>query len=256
MCILFAALQCHPEYPLVLVANRDEFYTRPSANAQFWLPERQLLAGQDRLQLGTWLGVDREGRVAALTNLRNGIKEKKQGRSRGDLVLRAITKPATVEDYLTHHAHQYNGFNLMFGDASGLKLFNSESRALLSLAPGYHAICNGPIEQKWPKMAQGERALEALLSTQATINIDALLALMTDTSIAPDEQLPATGVSLEWERKLASIFVQTEHYGTRCTSVLLVAKNGRMTFHERRYNQHGLVAGDSRFYWHNASELL
>ncbi|GLP97814.1 NRDE family protein [Paraferrimonas sedimenticola] len=252
MCILFVALNQHPDYSLLVCANRDEFHQRPSLPAHFW-PERHLLAGQDLQQGGTWLGVNSKGQFAALTNLRQGLAQDSSKRSRGDLVLQALSgDQGKVAQSLRTQADQYNGFNLVFSHHSqsgdiALTSFNSHLNQLQSLSSGCHAICNGPINQAWPKMAKGERALEDLLKDAHPLEPEALFALMQDKQVAPDELLPDTGVGLEWERRLSPIFIQGAQYGTRCTSLYWQDKQGNREFWERRYDAQGQTLGTSRF---------
>ncbi|NMH66217.1 NRDE family protein [Shewanella salipaludis] len=247
MCILFIALKMHPRYPLVLCANRDEFHHRPTAPAHFWPPEHRLLAGRDLQAGGTWLGVNRDGDIAALTNIRAPTQQDGM-RSRGELVTQALTQPSLMTDaWLQAHSQDYNPFNLVFGRNGQLQCFNSQSGQLQALSPGFHAISNGALDDIWPKMAKGQQALERLISSRDELNLDTMLALMQDETRARDEELPSTGIDLEWERRLSAIYIKHPDYGTRSTSLVLQDVQGRMDFTEVRYDGKGRKLGREHF---------
>lgn len=246
MCILFIALQQHPDYPLILCANRDEYHHRPTAAAHFWPTEPQLLAGKDLSAGGSWLGVNRRGDLAALTNIRAPHLIRDDCRSRGELVIKALQSPMTPT-WLLQHRQDYNPFNLVFGSAAGLFCCNSLSGEILPLTAGFHAVSNGALDDIWPKMAQGTRALQQLVGAEQPLDTEALLALMRDATEADEAQLPATGIEPEWERKLSAIFIRHPQYGTRSTTLVLQHRTGIMQFIEVRYNSAGRELGQEKF---------
>lgn len=247
MCILFIGLNCHATYDLIVCANRDEFHHRATAPADFWPPSKQLLAGKDLLAGGTWLGLNQKGQVAALTNIRDPQGQSDNMRSRGDLVVKALTSTTISPDWLRQHSKAYNPFNLVFPHQHQLCCYHSATHQLTTLADGFHAISNGAMDDKWPKMAKGEQALEAYIQQNQTISIDDLLSIMQDESQPTDDQLPETGVSLEWERRLSSIYIRHPEYGTRSTSVILRSRQGHCQFVEVRYDGKGRQLGRQVF---------
>ncbi|MGS0681073.1 NRDE family protein [Shewanella sp. 125m-7] len=247
MCILFVALQTHPEFPLIICANRDEFHYRPTEAAHFWPSSNKLLAGKDLEAGGTWLGVNQQGKIAGLTNIRAPELNQNDMKSRGELVLKALEGDGITHDWLIRYSRFYNPFNLLFGDENQLQCFDSRSQILSSLTPGFHSISNGALDDIWPKMARGTQAIEHHIGNNTAPDIDALLNIMTDNTQAPDTELPATGVSLEWERHLSSIYIQHEEYGTRSTSIILKDKQGKVHFTEVRYDGKGRNLGRDEF---------
>ncbi|MBI4987442.1 MAG: NRDE family protein [Rhodocyclales bacterium] len=236
MCLILLAWRAHPDYPLVVAANRDEFFARPTAPAAFWPEVPQVLAGRDLEAGGTWLGVARSGRFAALTNYRDPARNKACAPSRGGLVSRFLTGSQSPAAYLTELescADRYNGFNLVFGDPDGLWCFSNCGEGERQLAPGVYGLSNHLLDTPWPKVARGKSALNAALC--ALPNEIPLFTLLRDDSIAPDEALPRTGVSLEWERLLSAAFVRMPGYGTRSSTVLLMDATGNVRFIEQGF---------------------
>lgn len=246
MCILFMALGVNPDYPLILCANRDEYHHRPTAPAHFWPPEQTVLAGQDLLAGGTWLGLNRKGFISALTNIRSPAHHSDNRQSRGELIPRFLGSPNDFPAWLTDHARHYNPFNLVYGQEQDFYCFNSLTPEHVKLTPGCHAISNGAMDDVWPKMAKGQQALEQLV-INGKPDEQALLEIMRDESRPEDNALPSTGVSLEWERRLSSIYIRHQEYGTRSTSLLWQDKHGRIDFCELRYDGKGRNLGIQRF---------
>ncbi len=248
MCILFIALNQHPKYPLIVCANRDEFHHRPTEQAHFWPPENELLAGKDLEAGGTWLGINKQGGFSALTNIRDPLQQQDQMRSRGELVLKALHPDSPLTPtWLSEHSEHYNPFNLIFGNAQSLFCFNSKKRHTTQLTNGFHSISNGAIDDIWPKMAQGAQALKASISQCDDPDIDALLAIMKDETRAKDSELPQTGIDLEWERLLSSIYIKHPEYGTRSTTVIVQDRQQNTHFTEIRYDGKGRNLGRQTF---------
>lgn len=248
MCILFLAIDAHPEYPLIICANRDEFHHRPTAPAHLWPNEDNLIAGKDLQAGGTWLGLSQEGKFAGLTNLRVPALYSEDLKSRGDLVIKSLATNNDMDhDWLKSHTTEYNPFNLIFNSNNQLYCFNSITKESSPLLPGFHAISNGAMDDTWPKMAKGERALEALIQGGDPISIDELILLMKDETQPADDSLPSTGIALEWERRLSSIYICHPEYGTRSTSIILKSSDRQYQFVEVRYDGKGRQLGRQEF---------
>ncbi len=248
MCILFIAIDQHQDHPLVIAANRDEFHVRPTKSAYFWPDHAHMLAGQDLQAGGTWLGINQQGDFAALTNIRDRHYNNPNAKSRGELVSLALQQKQTInEQWLLAHCQDYNPFNLIYSDNNRLVCFNSITKTQVELAAGFHAICNGALDDVWPKMAYGEQLLEQLIAEQQPLSAEHLFAIMQDPSQAPDELLPETGVGLDWERKLSAIFIKSADYGTRSTSVLLKHHSGSTDFYEQSYTPDGSIFNKQHF---------
>lgn len=239
MCILFFAIRQHPDYPLIICANRDEFYQRPTKAMHRW-PDADVIAGKDLKDGGTWLGVNQQGRFAALTNYRQGINQPSDKPSRGVWVQRALTK--TNQQLLAHlqqRSAQYNGFNLVYGDSEQLYCFDSVNQKHQILTSGYHSICNGALDDIWPKMSSGVFHLEQLIAKHQPLCDISLNELMKNSQQAPSDQLPSTGIDQSLEQLLSSIFIQSPNYGTRATTIIKQDKQGRMIISEQSYNNFG-----------------
>jgi uncharacterized protein with NRDE domain len=248
MCILFIALKQHPKYPLIVCANRDEFHHRPTEQAHFWMPENQMLAGKDLQAGGSWLGINRQGNFAALTNFRQPQAQQDGMKSRGELILNALKPqdPITTA-WLREHSQNYNPFNLVFGHRDELYCYRSTDKTLTPLTAGFHSISNGDLDDIWPKMARGTQALEQVISESDEPDIEALLAIMKDETRAEESELPQTGIALEWERLLSSIYIRHREYGTRSTSIILQDHQGHTRFIEVRYDGKGRHLGQQEF---------
>ena len=238
MCLIVFAYDVHPSYRLILAANRDEFYERPSAPADFWEDQPQVLAGRDLKEGGTWLGVTREGKFAAITNYRDPSAFKSNALSRGGLVSRYISGKQNPSHYLEEifpQAGKYNGFNLILGGGSELFVFSNrgEKQKLKSVIYG---LSNHLLNTPWPKVSRGKRFLKAALNKKGNELEEALFDLLADRHIPPDSKLPATGIGLEWERVLSSIFITSPVYGTRSSTILLIGKNNRVKFVEKVFD--------------------
>ena len=250
MCLILLALDTHPDYAIVLAANRDEFYDRPTAPAAFWDDAPGVLAGRDLRAGGTWLGIDRAGRLAAVTNYRQGTRESPAPRSRGHLVGEYLTGRHGAEEHIArvrHDAELYNGFNLICGDANGFVYFSNREGRARALGAGIYGLSNHLLDSPWPKVTAGKSGVTALLSTGGEALLAKLFALLSDRSPAADELLPRTGVSPEWERLLSAAFIASPEYGTRSSTVILVGHDGRAVFVERSFGPGGAPEDEVRF---------
>lgn len=241
MCLILLALDTHPDYALVLAANRDEFYDRPTAGAAFWEEAPWVLAGRDLRAGGTWLGIDRRGRLAAVTNYRQGLRETAAPRSRGHLVSEYLIGQSdgrTHVEQVEREAARYNGFNLIAGDPAALFYFSNREGRIRALGPGVYGLSNHLLDSPWPKVTAGKSGLSALLSGGEQL-LPSLFALLSDRGQAADDLLPRTGVSPEWERLLSAAFIATPGYGTRSSTVVLVGRDRRVVFVERSFGPGG-----------------
>ncbi|MCP4751540.1 MAG: NRDE family protein [Proteobacteria bacterium] len=240
MCLILLAYQVHAKYPLVVAANRDEFYDRPTAPADFWDTHRELLAGRDLQGGGTWLGITRQGRFAALTNFRRPQGPEASAPSRGRIVLDCLAGTESMESYLNQlsdSSARYNGFNLLAGTVDSLVYFANETGKIETVSPGIHGLCNHLLDTPWPKVVRGKTRLSKCLEKESGPDLEELVCLMLDVTPAPDAELPDTGVGLEMESMLSSIFIRSPSYGTRSSTILLVDHKNNVTFLEVTYDE-------------------
>jgi uncharacterized protein with NRDE domain len=250
MCLILFSYRTHPRYSLVLAANRDEFFARPTEPAGFWADTPAILAGRDRQAGGTWMGVHRDGRWAAVTNFRNGARPPPGARSRGDLVaeyLRGKQNAKTYADAILHRQNEFGGFNLLVGNSQGIVFVSSQLPEFLSLGPGLYGLSNHLLDSPWPKVERGKRGLRNLIQALPEMPAEALLELLADRQMADESSLPHTGVNPEWERTLSAAFISAPGYGTRASSVLLMDEAGAVHFRERSFAEQGALLDDRRF---------
>jgi uncharacterized protein with NRDE domain len=244
MCLILLAWRGHSQFPLVLAANRDEYHARPSAAAAWWPGRAEILAGRDLKQGGTWLGVTRSGRFAALTNYRGPAAQRADAPSRGVLVSETLESDRSVFETLVHLRRvgaDYNPFNMIFSDGERLAVFESARGEGRELGPGIFGLSNHLLDTPWPKVANAKLRLAATLSGMG--DEEAILSLLKDDRPAPDAELPSTGVALEWERLLSSAFIRAQDYGTRCSTVLRIDRDGQACFDEWSWDRAGQEIG-------------
>lgn len=252
MCLIAVSWQTDRRYPLALIANRDEAHARPSAAAARDPAHPHVHGGRDLQAGGSWLLVSAHGRMAAVTNVRDGLQAEAAPRSRGALVAQFVEGEADAFAFaasLARSAHEYGRFNLLLWDGAALVFAGNHPRfSTHAVAPGVHAMSNGAFDAPWPKAMHATRALSAWLGrADARADADAmepLFAALADTTRASDALLPETGVGLALERTLSPPFVQGDTYGTRCSSVVLVDTD-RIAFAERRFGPGGVRQGDT-----------
>lgn len=250
MCLILCAWRQHPRYPLVLAANRDEFHQRPSAPLAPW-QQAPILAGRDLSAGGTWLGANRAGWVAAVTNVRGSAPAPASARSRGELPCRFLERgvdAATEAARIHARRTAYNGFNLLLFDTTSLWYVGSAAEeSPRALPAGVYGLSNAGLDTPWPKVSGGKQALREWLDSGA--DASALLPILADRSQPGDGELPDTGVGLALERTLAPRFITGEHYGTRASSIVLADTNGDIRFWERRFGPNGLLLDESGYHW-------
>lgn len=260
MCLIIFAHQALDRYPLVVAANRDEFFTRETAEAAFWSSDHpDVLGGRDLLAGGTWLGLSRQGRFAAVTNIRDPSQLEVKPRSRGELTREFLTGAQSARDYcrdLEQHFDDYAGYNLLVSDGRDLCYVNNLHGRIEVLEPGIYGLSNGLLNNDWPKVRRGRERLASLLEQPELLKTDALLGLMADRQPASDDELPDTGVPLELERKLSSAFIHNPErlYGTRCSSAVILSAEGRHRFSERNFDDQG-ETGSSHYFQFDSPAL-
>ena len=243
MCILFLAINRHPDYPLIIAANRDEYHDRPSQAMHYWPDHPEILAGRDLDKGGSWLGVNHKGSFCAVTNFRTGAPVVPDRQSRGNLVLEFLANDSSgltgddFTEYLKRDSIRFNPFNLIFGNRAAIRIFCSQDHSLKTLTDGYHSVSNGYMDHEWPRMSSGVRKLTETVEKQSPLGIDELNEIMHDQTKARDDQLPDT---------FSSIFIRGEDYGTRTTTCLLYSTQA-ITAHEINYDRQGQSIGNQVF---------
>jgi uncharacterized protein with NRDE domain len=239
MCLLLMAIRAHHRYKALFAANRDEFYDRPTTQAAFWEDAPQVLGGRDLKAGGTWMGVTRSGRIAAVTNFRDPLTYRVDAVSRGELVsdyLRGKERPLSYIGRLSERWHQYNGFNLVLGDWAGLFWCSNRTAKERGLGPGIYGLSNHLLDTPWPKIERGKAGLKDLIEEESELNLERIFALLSDRQEAEEASLPDTGVGLPLERVLSPIFITSPGYGTRSSTILLVDQANQVTFLERTFH--------------------
>lgn len=238
MCLIVFAWQVIPGMPLIAAANRDEFYQRPASAASWWKDRPSVYAGRDLQAGGTWLGVSRNGRFAALTNIRAPVAKRPHAPTRGQLVsnyLDGACSPEAYIDYIRPAAMQYNGFNLIVGDRETLLWYSNQGdadpRNGKPLGYGIYGLSNALLDTPWPKLTRAKAQFASLLCQGAPE--ETFFELLTDNTRANDCRLPDTGVSLEWERILSSIFICSSDYGTRASTLVRLPSIGEPRLSEQ-----------------------
>ena len=249
MCLIALAVDPAQDLSLVIAANRDEFFPRPTEEARWWPELPSLLAGRDLEAGGTWLGITRGGRIAALTNYRDPSRKLRSdhARSRGELVTGFLAGDTPAEPWLARlDGATYRPFSLLAGSAKGLWWTSPIVGEVSRVPRGVHALSNQLLDTPWPKVVRIREALAQTLVSPREDLEDALLAALADRTPAPDDAHPDTGVDAVLERGLSPIFVSLPGYGTRCSTVITVTPDGRVAFVERSFDTLGEVTGEVR----------
>lgn len=240
MCILLLSLRQHPRYRLIVAANREEVYDRPTAVAAFWDDAPNILAGRDLSQGGTWLGVTRQGRFAALTNFRGPESNRPDGPSRGGLASEFLKGNQTPDDYLAgvvDNGRLYSGFSLIVGDGSEFRYYSNQEHKPRQLVSRLYGVSNHLLDTPWPKLVQGKRELSKLLLAAKEPTPDRLFTILADSTMADNDELPDTGIGIDNERLLSPLFVNAGNYGTRSSTVVFIDNTGNVTFIERTFDR-------------------
>ena len=251
MCLILFAYKIRPGKKLILAANRDEFFSRPTAAMDFWQDNPSILAGRDLKEKGTWLGMDRSGRFAAITNYRDPASMKNNPPSRGKIIKDYLTSDNSAADFLEklqEQADSFNGFNLVLSDTESLFWFSNKGGKPKKLSPGIYGLSNHLLNTPWPKIKKGKKALEKIVLNKEKLSTEDLFHLLENREIPDDSELPDTGVGIEWERILAPIFINSKSYGTRSSSVIMTNNDGHALIAERGFNGKGELQYEKEFY--------
>jgi uncharacterized protein with NRDE domain len=246
MCLILLAHECSPQYKLILLSNRDEYHQRPTKRAGFWPSNPHILGGLDELAGGSWLSIDNTGRLAAITNVRKPPFNDTDKESRGLIVKDFLCSQLSAREFIADlktHDNNIGLFNLLLRDDNELVHYSNDTRRISSIEPGVHGICNASLNTAWPKLSLGCELLQSSLS-EGTSHPSDLLNILQSRERPLDKNLPQTGITLEFERLLSSIFIQSSDYGTRCSTIITIDNNNFLNFSELSHNSSGHVIGE------------
>jgi len=249
MCLIFIAVNQHPTYKLIIAANRDEFYARKTAAAHFWEDDPTILGGRDLEASGSWMAMNKKGKISMVTNYRDPANINPNAPSRGKLVSEFLMNGETPEEYLTQisdRSAEYNGFNLVVGNAEEMWYLSNYGNGIQKLKEGIYGLSNHLLDTPWPKVIRGKAKFESVISS-SVVETDRLFELLYDEHRAEDQLLPNTGIGLERERALSSMFIKTNGYGTRCSTVITVSNENKVLFTERLYDLNTFAHQTNRF---------
>jgi len=237
MCLILFGYKVSKDFPVVLAANRDEFYNRPTAPMTFWEDTPNILGGRDLEQNGTWFGINKKGKFSALTNYRDPSSIKQNAPSRGEIIvdyLESNQKDNSFQKTLLNNRLQFNGFNLLFGDRNDLFWFSNLKDKIEKIKPGIHGLSNKFLNTPWPKVEKGKEQLKKIIDDNLTAA--SLFSMLNDQTEPAPHLLPDTGIGSDWERILSPLYIQSETYGTRSSTILLIDSKGKIKVTERTYN--------------------
>lgn len=235
MCLILFGYKASKKYPLIFAANRDEFYARPTKEMHFWQEYPDILAGKDLEAGGTWFGCHKSGSFAGLTNYRNPALISSSAPSRGEIIVDFLLSGLSPPEFVSTLKNSYNGFNLIFGSVETLFWFSNIKNRIEKIKPGIHCISNKFLDSPWPKVILAKKLLKQIIGRPFTTQ--ELFRILKNDSCPPDGHLPRTGVSPEFEKILAPVFVSSPHYGT-CSSIIMLADTqNRITITERSYSR-------------------
>jgi len=249
MCLIFISLNNHPQYKLIVAANRDEFYQRKTTPAHYWKDHSQILGGRDLEANGTWMAMTKSGKIGMVTNYRDLKNINPNAPTRGHLVSDFLANGDQAAPYLKEvhrKAAEYNGFNLVVGEVNDLYYYSNYQSKIVKLEAGFFGLSNHLLDTPWPKVQKGKEKMLPAISA-GTVDPNKLFEILRDEQIAPDDQLPNTGLDIERERALSAMFIKTPNYGSRSSTVILVDNKNRVTFQERVYNLETFDYTESKF---------
>ena len=249
MCLIFVAIDSHPDFPIIIAANRDEFYQRPTAAAQYWSSNPEILAGKDLQAGGTWLGVNRNADFAAITNFRE-VENVNYSSSRGELTTHFLQHQELAEfsAYLSEHGQEFSGFNCIFGKLglnSKLHYYSNRQNTLIPLTSGIYGLSNALLDENWFKVEAGKAQIETLFDKPFCH--EQWFAFLRDETQAQNQQLPNTGIPIATEQLLSSRFIHSQDYGTRCSTLITVDQQGQLQFCERSYDDKACASATNLF---------
>jgi uncharacterized protein with NRDE domain len=250
MCLIIFGINITPEYKFIAAANRDEFYERPTVPMHLWEGEKGILAGKDLKEGGTWMGLNRGGKFAAITNFRDMSKIRDSAPSRGQIVLNYINgnyNDKEFDEYLINKGEEYNGFNLIYGTTDYLKYYSNETGIITELQEGrIYGLSNHLLDTEWHKLILGkEKFREAVAGNK--VNKEKLFEMLNDNSRPSDDKLPGTGLSKELERLVSSVFIKSDTYGTRSSTIVLVNKKREVEIREKYYEEGNWKENEFKF---------
>jgi uncharacterized protein with NRDE domain len=242
MCLILFAYRSHPRYPLIVAANRDEFFSRPAKVANYWGSTPEILGGRDLQGGGTWLAIEPSGSFGAVTNYRDPSLVVDDAPSRGKLVIDFLTSSLSTDAYLdqiSQTGSEHNGYNFLAYRNFRLGYCSNRGRSGPTiLGPGVYGLSNHLLDTPWPKVERGKAGLRQLLM-EGDLSSGSIADLLVDRHVADDTELPSTGVPLDVERSLSSIFIRMKGYGTRCSTTVLFGSDGSIDFSELTYYPDG-----------------
>lgn len=265
MCLAVIAYLAHPDWPIIIVANRDEFHDRPSTAMHVWDCEPRVLAGKDLRAGGTWLGLSNRAHIALLTNVREPGRLSPDAPSRGKLVESYLFGTDSPEQFAKHAMSKpdvYNGYNLLVMDETGgVVISNRPTKHATRIEPGVHGLSNASLNTPWPKLTRTTAAVRQLLDSSTVIHPEQMIKVMQDDAPPDDGLIPQTGLSQDRERLLASPFIRSPDYGTRCTTTLMRHRSGMTHVQELRYQSDGqpfehtcwMLAPDGQFHQYHST---
>ncbi len=241
MCVIIFALRQHTRYPFIVAANRDEYYNRPTIAADFWPDLPEVIAGRDKQAGGTWLGLSRRGRFAAITNHYEPGRHTPSLQSRGELVSSFLVTDESLDEYsvqLDHSRENYNGYGLIFGSFSHLRYQSNRDSRIVDITEGVHGLGNDFLNTPWPRVEEGKRKLLEVAQSDDQLEAEQFFEILLDSdAIRPDHSEASTSNILEAiDPAQMPIFIRLKDYGTRSSSVILVNSDGTVMFEERTFN--------------------
>ncbi len=237
MCLILFSWDNHPKYKLIVAANRDEFYERPTTSLGIWEDDENIIAGKDLTAGGTWMGINKSGRFSALTNYRDIANIKQNAPSRGDLTRKYLSEEISDQnffDFFKPTLSDFNGFNILNGNFDQLTYFNNEHQQLIEIKPGIYGLSNAFLDTNWPKVSRAKEMFSSIVKAEEPQTND-LINFLQDKTQAEDKDLPETGLSYEMEKVVSSMFIESANYGTCCSTVLTVDYSGKGRITERSY---------------------
>ena len=238
MCLILISWNNDPHYRMLVLANRDEFYIRPSQNVDFWPEDQNLLGGKDLVEGGTWFGITKNGKFAAITNLRPQEIKMKELESRGKIVTKYLCNHYSIDEFvqwLSNNGKRFNPFNLVFGDIEELRTFSNESSEFQKLSPGIHTLGNGPIDRSLPKEIVAKKGLKTLFSNNTSLSKEKLFELMGNEQSFGEDDVINGPIEKELTLESSPIFIRRKDFGTRSTTLLTIDYKGHVSFQERTF---------------------
>ncbi|PHS71985.1 MAG: hypothetical protein COB22_06105 [Cycloclasticus sp.] len=245
MCLILLAHEYSAQYKFILLSNRDEYHQRPTKQAGFWPANSPIFGGIDEFAGGSWLSVDNTGRLAAITNVRkppfNDTNKKSRGLIVKDFLSCQLSSREFISNLKTRDAN-IGLFNLLLRDKNELIYYTNDTQRISSIEPGIHGISNASLDTAWPKLTRGCELFKSTLN-RATVGNSDYLKILQSQQRPVDKHLPQTGISLEFERLLSSIFIQSDDYGTRCSTIITIDYDNLLNFTEVSYDSSGQITG-------------